>query len=36
MRVAFANSFVGGQMQQGPQAPHWNIATRIAFRFGFV
>lgn len=24
------------QMQQGPQAPHWSIATRIAFRSSFV
>jgi hypothetical protein len=24
------------QMQQGPLAPHWNIATRVAFRFSFV
>jgi hypothetical protein len=26
----------GEQMQQGPQAPHWNTATRIVFRFSFV
>ena len=24
------------QMHQGPRAPHWNIGTRIAFRFSFV
>jgi uncharacterized membrane protein YphA (DoxX/SURF4 family) len=24
------------QMQPGPQAPHWDTATRIAFRFCFV
>jgi uncharacterized membrane protein YphA (DoxX/SURF4 family) len=24
------------QMRQGPQAPQWNIATRMAFRFCFV
>ena len=24
------------QLQQAPQAPHWSLATRIAFRFCFV
>jgi hypothetical protein len=24
------------QMQHGPQGPHWNITTRIVFRFCFI